>query len=34
VNLRNENGARALDWAKRNNDTTMVALLKKAGARE
>jgi Na+-transporting NADH:ubiquinone oxidoreductase subunit NqrE len=34
VNLRNENGASALDWATRNNDAVMVALLKKAGARD
>ena len=34
VNRRNENGASALDWAKRNDDGTMVERLKRAGARE
>ena len=33
-NLRNQNGASALDWAKRNDDTALVAVLKRAGARD
>ena len=34
VNHRNENGASALDWAKRNDDTVMVERLRSAGARD
>ncbi len=34
VNRRNESGATALAWAKRNDDADMVALLRRAGARE
>jgi ankyrin repeat protein len=34
VNHRNQNGANALDWAKRNNDTQLVARLRRAGARD
>jgi ankyrin repeat protein len=33
-NLRNQNGASALDWAKRAGDAKLIADLKKAGARE
>jgi ankyrin repeat protein len=34
VSHRNENGASALDWAKRGNDEAMVERLKRAGARD
>ena len=34
VNHRNENGASALDWAKRADDATMVERLRRAGARD
>jgi ankyrin repeat protein len=34
VNHRNENNVSALDWAKRGNETEMVAVLRRAGARD
>jgi ankyrin repeat protein len=34
VGARNENGASALDWAKRGNDAQMIAMLRRAGARD
>jgi len=34
VNRRNENGASALDWAKRGEDQQLVERLKRAGARD
>jgi ankyrin repeat protein len=34
VNRRNQSGASALDWAKRNNDGALVARLQRAGAKE
>jgi ankyrin repeat protein len=34
VSHRNENGASALDWAKRNDDTSMIDRLRRAGARD
>jgi len=34
VQRRNENGASALDWAKRGNETAMAEKLRRAGAKD
>jgi ankyrin repeat protein len=34
VNRRNQNNASALEWAKRSNDSALIARLRRAGAKD